>query len=93
MKNLKLTEIRALYRAYQTADIGQDYLKKAVNNAINFYLTLYIINFAANGNTSNNIDITYREYYDYGKSLYSIINYNMTPEQIYKLQGSIEVPF
>jgi hypothetical protein len=93
MRNKKLEEIKALYSAYKNATVGKDYLKKAVNIAINDFLTLYVTNYAANGNTSNNIDIPYKEYYQYGKQLHKILNYEMMPSEIYKLQGCIEVPF
>jgi hypothetical protein len=93
MKNKKLEEIKALYSAYKNATVGKDYLKKAVNIAVHDFLTLYVTNYAAAGNESNKIDAYYTDYYKYGKQLHRVLNYKMKPDDIYKFQGFIEVPF
>jgi len=91
--NEKLAEIRALYQAYSKATTGKDYLKKAVNIAVHDFLTLYVTNYAAAGNESDKIDAYYTDYYKYGKQLHRVLNYKMKPDDIYKFQGFIEVPF
>ena len=93
MRECKLNEIRALYRAYKTATDGKEYIKKAFRDAVEDYLTLYVINYAIDGNEINNIDTTYSDYYVYGKRLAKIRSYELTRTKIKKLQGAIIVPF
>lgn len=93
MRKNKLNEIRALYRAYKTATDGKEYIKKAFEDAIEDYLTLYIINYAIDGNAIDNIRLTYSDYYVYGKKLGNIRNYAMSRAKVRKLQNAIIVPF
>jgi len=93
MKNNKLNEIRALYRAYMTATDGKEYIKHAYEEAVENYLTLYIINYAIDGNTIKKADGFYMDYYAYGKKLNNIRNYAMKRTNIRKLQDAIIVPF
>ena len=93
MRGEKLTEIKALYNAYNAMQTGKAYFKKALDAAIENYLTLYVINYALDGNESKRIDGMYNDYYNYGRRLRRIREYSLKTEEVWKLQDEIIVPF
>jgi len=93
MRDVRLGEITAFYRAYQQSKTSKEYLKKMLSDVIENYLILYVINYAAAGNTSSNITPIYEDYYKYGLKLRKINEYNMQPSEIWKLKDEIIVPF
>jgi len=93
MRNDRLNEIRAFYLAYKSSERSAEYMKKALDEIIENYLTLYIINYAADGNEIPDISPLFKDYYDYGLKLKRIREYDLRPNEIWKLQDAINVPF